>query len=219
MSHFVGLCFGDWWECNIEPFAEDLQVEEYVVHTKEEAIQIAIMDHNENYEQAVKHINDDSLSEYMHNYYTKITAKGPSLTNEQAWEIVKEWGYKIDENDNLVSSYNPDAKWDWYCTGGRWIDFLYLKETDDTGKRKQTYTAYFDEIDWDYMFEQGHIPFCLVNDDGEWIERGEMGWFGIAINEQDKDEWSKNVIFYIRTLQKELTPEDSLLVTVVDFHI
>ncbi len=29
MSHFIGLCFGDWWESNIEPFAEDLQVEEW----------------------------------------------------------------------------------------------------------------------------------------------------------------------------------------------
>ena len=39
---------------------------------QEEAIQIAITDHNENYEQASKHINDDSLSEYMFNYYNKI---------------------------------------------------------------------------------------------------------------------------------------------------
>lgn len=219
MSHFVGLCFGDWWESNIEPFAEDLQVEEYIVHTKEEAIRIAITDHNENYEKASKHINDDSLSEYMFNYYNKVLAKGISLTNEQAWEIVKEWGYKLDENDNLVSSYNPDSKWDWYCIGGRWPNFLYLKETDGAGNRIQANTAYFDEIDWDYMFEQDQIPFCLVTDDGEWIERGEMGWWGIVTNEQDKDKWSESVISYIRKLQKELTSEDSLLVTVVDFHI
>ena len=215
MSHFIGLCFGDWWESNIDPFAEDLQVEEYVVHTKEEAIQIAIMDHNENYEQAIKHINDDSLSEYMHNYYTKITARGPSLTNEQAWEIVKEWGYKIDKNDNLVSSYNPDSKWDWYCIGGRWDGYLYLKETDSEGNRIEVNHAYMDEIDWDYMFEQNRCPFCYVTEEGDWIERGDMGWWGCVSNEKDSNIWESEFKNYI----KSLDPEDNLLVTVVDFHI
>lgn len=215
MSHFIGLCFGDWWENNIEPFAEDLQVEEYVVHTKEEAIQIAITDHNENYEQASKHINDDSLSEYMFNYYNKILAKGISLTKEQAWEIVKEWGYKIDENDNLISNYNPDSKWDWYCIGGRWDGYLYLKETDSEGNRIGVNNAYMNEIDWDYMFEQNRCPFCYVTEEGDWIERGDMGWFGCVSNEKDSDIWETEFKNYI----KSLDPEDNLLVTVVDFHI
>lgn len=215
MSHFVGLCFGDWWESNIEPFAEDLQVEEYVVHTKEEAIRIAITDHNENYEQANKHINDDSLSEYMFNYYNKILAKGISLTNEQAWEIVKEWGYKLDENDNLISSYNPNSKWDWYCIGGRWDGYLYLKETDSEGNRIGVNHAYMNEIDWDYMFEQNRYSFCYVTEEGDWIERGNMGWWGCVSNEKDLDIWETEFKNYI----KSLDPEDNLLVTVVDFHI
>lgn len=215
MSHFVGLCFGDWWENNIEPFAEDLQVEEYVVHTKEEAIQIAITDHNENYEQASKHINDDSLSEYMFNYYNKILAKGISLTKEQAWEIVKGWGYKLDENDNLISSYNPNSKWDWYCIGGRWDGYLYLKETDSEGNRIGVNNAYMNEIDWDYMFEQNRCPFCYVTEEGDWIEKGDMGWWGCVSNEKDKDIWMNEFKTYI----KSLDPEDNLLVTVVDFHI
>ena len=215
MSHFIGLCFGDWWENNIEPFAEDLQVEEYIVHTKEEAIQIAITDHNENYEQASKHINDDSLSEYMFNYYNKILAKGISLTKEQAWEIVKEWGYKIDENDNLISNYNPDSKWDWYCIGGRWDGYLYLKEIDSEGNRMQVNQAYMNEIDWNYMFDQNKIPFCYITEEGDWIERGNMGWWGCVSNEKDSDIWESEFKNYI----KSLDPEDNLLVTVVDFHI
>ena len=27
MSHFVGLCFGDNWENNLDPYCEDLEVE------------------------------------------------------------------------------------------------------------------------------------------------------------------------------------------------
>ena len=38
MSHFVGLCFGDYWESNLEQYYEGLEVEAYVAYTKDEAI-------------------------------------------------------------------------------------------------------------------------------------------------------------------------------------
>ena len=38
MSHFVGLCFGENWENDIEKFDESLQVEGYIAYTKEDAI-------------------------------------------------------------------------------------------------------------------------------------------------------------------------------------
>lgn len=38
MSHFVGLCFGDNWENDLEQYYEGLEVEPYIHRTKEEAI-------------------------------------------------------------------------------------------------------------------------------------------------------------------------------------
>ena len=38
MSHFIGLCFGDNWENDLEQYYEGLEVEAYIRYTKEEAI-------------------------------------------------------------------------------------------------------------------------------------------------------------------------------------
>lgn len=56
---------------------------------------------------------------------------------------------------------------------------------------------------------------CLfgVLKDGQWIERGEMGWFGCVSNETDKQDW------YARFSQEiDSLPDDTLL-TVIDCHI
>lgn len=49
--------------------------------------------------------------------------------------------------------------------------------------------------------------------DGEWHERGEMGWFGISSNEKDKNDWLDEFNQMIDSL-----PGDTLL-TIVDCHI
>ena len=54
--------------------------------------------------------------------------------------------------------------------------------------------------------------YALVKD-GEWYERGNMGWFGISTNEQDESTWNK---FVNKTLD-ELP--DNTRITLVDCHI
>ena len=54
--------------------------------------------------------------------------------------------------------------------------------------------------------------YALVKD-GEWYERGTMGWFGISTNEQDESTWNK---FVNKTLD-ELP--DNTRITLVDCHI
>lgn len=49
--------------------------------------------------------------------------------------------------------------------------------------------------------------------DGEWYEKGEMGWWGAVANEQDQDDWNAQFAKLIDDL-----PEDTRL-TVVDCHI
>lgn len=101
MSHFVGLCFGEYFECHLERYYEGNDVEEYVDYTKEEAI-------------------------------AEIKKDRPDISDEEAWEYIKEsWGYTINEKDELVSTYNPESKWDWYCVGGRWSKYLPMAEFDE----------------------------------------------------------------------------------------
>jgi hypothetical protein len=54
--------------------------------------------------------------------------------------------------------------------------------------------------------------YAIVKD-GKWYERGEMGWFGVSINEKDDDVWYSE---YAKLLNE--LPDDTLL-TVVDCHI
>lgn len=56
------------------------------------------------------------------------------------------------------------------------------------------------------------LPFAYLKD-GEWFERGQMGWFGQAVNEEPYMEWYDKV----RTMLASLPPGTKL--TVVDCHI
>ena len=213
MSHFVGLCFGDNWENDLEQYYEGLEVEPYIHRTKEEAIEKAKKDYAENYKYAVKKLESDTLTPEDRDYYTIVVSKGCSLTDEEAWEEVQNWGYKIDDEGNLLTTYNPDSKWDWYSIGGRWSGFLPLKELDSEGNHLTTNEALVEEIDWEYLLDEQFPPFCFVTEDGEWIEKGEMGWWCSVSNEKSEETWKQQFIDYVKSL------DANCLVTAVDFHI
>lgn len=56
------------------------------------------------------------------------------------------------------------------------------------------------------------VPFAILHN-GEWHERGEMGWWATVSNEKSSEEWSAFVTKFYNEL-----PDDTLL-TVVDCHI
>lgn len=213
MSHFVGLCFGSNWEDQLDYYYEGRHVEAYVKYTKHEAIERAKQIQENNYEYATKAINEDSLTPERLAQLNKIIDKGMCLSDTEAWESIKEWGYLIDEDENLLTSYNPNSKWDWYSIGGRWDGFLPLKELDEDGERLTASEAYFHEIDWEYMLKEGYPPFCFINEDGEWFEKGEMGWWGVTFDEKPEDTWKTLFADYLKEVDSDC------LVTVVDFHI
>lgn len=167
MSHFIGLCFGDGWENNLEQYYEGLEVEAYVAYTKDEAIDEVKRSHADSYEQAVIQLNKSDLTETNRKYFNSIVDKGLFISYEDAWKEVQRWGYQIDENENLISTYNPDSKWDWYSIGGRWSGFLYTKEKDDEGNPIRVNQARFKDIDWDYMLENNIVPFNFVTEKGD----------------------------------------------------
>lgn len=213
MSHFVGLCFGDYWESNLDAYDEGLEVEEYVVYTKDEAIDIVKQNHAKAYESAIEYLRKSDITESNKEYYQSIIDKGLFISYEDAWKKVLDWGYKLDDEENLLSTYNPDSKWDWYSIGGRWSGFLCTKEKDDEGNPIRVNQAQFKDIDWDYMFENHITPFNYVTEEGEWREKGEMGWWGMTTNEMEQDDWDDNFKRYLKLI------EDDCLVTVIDFHI
>jgi hypothetical protein len=56
------------------------------------------------------------------------------------------------------------------------------------------------------------VPYAIVKD-GQWFQRGEMGWFGSSSNEMEFDEWSTFVNSTLFDLPSET------MITVVDCHV
>lgn len=60
--------------------------------------------------------------------------------------------------------------------------------------------------------DESFVPFAVVKD-GEWHERGEMGWWAMVANEKEPTEWNE----IVRKLLDET--DDDEMITFVDCHI
>lgn len=62
------------------------------------------------------------------------------------------------------------------------------------------------------LVPEDKIPYAVVTPDGEWHQRGEMGWFGTSSNEQPRDLWET-------TVRNLLQANNDSVAVVVDLHI
>lgn len=93
-----------------------------------------------------------------------------------------------------------------------WKD--YTADTKQTPEQKEFwYGIKPTETKEDYLKKAGNFSVFAVVKDGEWYEKGTMGWWGMITDEQDHDEWSKRVQALI-----DEVPDDTLL-SVYDCHI
>ena len=113
-----------------------------------------------------------------------------------------------DDNGKYGYMSNPNAKYDWYSEGGRWSGYLTNKEGNTTNCELLT------EVDWD----KTDTPFCFVNANGEWIERGQMGWFAMVANEKKKDVWNEEFKAYVQSLLNDEQASE-IEVYAIDYHI
>ena len=194
---------------------------------------------------------------------------------------------EANEEGALMTTYNPNSKWDWYVVGGRWSGMLIVKD-DAEGERGSLGVFGYDrekeipappgyryvdhakvsDIEWDVMrevelqerkmiwkqymdeyaekmlyakteeekeFERrwlrmkygipfdvteekylanstGFTTFAVITPDGEWHERGAMGWFGVVQGEDE--EWDEK--YKERFLD---TADPDWYLTVIDCHI
>jgi hypothetical protein len=115
-----------------------------------------------------------------------------------------------------ASTYNPKSKWDWWRIGGRWDGSLFgedvakARRTDGgfnfspTNQELRNNSRIVSDLPVDFT------PFAILTPDGEWHERGRMGWWGIVSDEAD--EWPSQA----KTL---LEAHKDHLAVAVDCHI
>lgn len=211
----------------LEPYSENLEVEPYVVMPAKKVL--------EEWEYMKK--------KYPESGYDKMTLE----------EFVSEWyGGEIDDEGNLLSTYNPNSKWDWWVVGGRWSnmirlkdgtrsDFAQIKDIDFNGilaDNRQRRAEAWDEANSKEDMNDGmknllygikpnttreeHIngatgltTFAVITKDGEWCEKGEMGWFGVhSATEEEENQWYDS---YYKNFIEPLDEEDGVII--VDCHI
>lgn len=64
-----------------------------------------------------------------------------------------------------------------------------------------------------YMERVAKFSVYAVLKEGQWYEKGEMGWWGISSNEMTDEDWERNLNKFL----KEIPP--GTLITIVDCHI
>jgi len=101
------------------------------------------------------------------------------------------------------STYNPESQWDWYRIGGRWDgDLIDNQQRSENGfnfdRRHETLTNNAIKIA-DLLTRAGdddkalYSFFAMLTPDGEWIEKGDMGWWGMVADEKDEGVWKAQV--------------------------
>ena len=112
-----------------------------------------------------KHTRSYTSEEVKESEYTFYKTEADVIADESKglWEdanyhyyAIKNYGDyegRIDEDGNLLCTYNPDVKWDWWKEGGRWSDELILKPAARRryGGRERVNTAMVKDIDWGAM--------------------------------------------------------------------
>ena len=217
MSHFAVYVFTNKDGRDIDellaPYDEEIVCAPYIVYTRQQAIEKVREEINDFKNSSIYQdfLRDpDTYKQNCENedhikYLEEEFPKKMKWTDDECYEDLKRWYEEdmIDEDGNLLSTYNPNSKWDWYEIGGRWSKELINKEG------KNTDIDYANQIDWDKTL----IPFAFVDPNGVWHDKGEMGWWAMVSNEKEQYSWEEEFKNFIKDL------DDEVEVTVVDCHI
>lgn len=222
----------------LDPFDENKDTPQYIRHTKAQLIEKQrryyerVRDEGtyakykadpEAYAaKCISNGNEDHLKYISEEFPNEVL---PRLTDDE-WLFEDATKYdkeSLDADGNQLSTYNPKSKWDWYSIGGRWTECV-MNWTDTVEHPEEKINEHYSQPAWtqkiggvDYVqkkdLEQFSGTFAFLGADGEWHERGKMGWFRSVADEKDADAWDAQ----LKQLVEDVEDEDWLVV--VDVHI
>jgi hypothetical protein len=102
-------------------------------------------------------------------------------TPQQKYEECLRYHEQFNDQGEPVSTYNPDSKWDWYVIGGRWDG--WINDLDTSRESLTDNMALTEEA-----IAREKIPHAIITPDGEWHERGQMGWWAMLLTENENWE-------------------------------
>ena len=214
----------------LAPYDENMEVPKYLRYTKSEVIERA----RKYYSESTKNMTDEEAYEYYASDYDDDMrdAEGNlySTYNPKSkwdWWVVggrfsgmlksKKDGQTYDTLliKDLDLSVDPEeyqaalAKWDrWFAPENEPDDYPYLY------KREYYINRYRDRETYARL-TTAFGTFAVVTADGDWNEKGEMGWFGCSSETDDESrDWDEH--FRERFLD---SADPDLAITIVDCHI
>lgn len=172
-----------------------------------------------------KHIDfqameDDAAKRARFRYENLERIFGGKIPKVKTWEeFLKEDKYKIKSGDNKGQLNYTKLRDDYNAQDGIKLKAKLRKdETIPKGDREDlmfveldNYQVSKEEFVKQKRLEAG-VPFAIIKN-GEWIEKGQMGWFGQSDNEEDDELWAYKCKKLIQSL-----PEHTLL-SLYDCHI
>jgi hypothetical protein len=138
MSHFAVLVIGDNIDEQLEKYNEQIEMPEYVKYTKEELI-AKEKEEIEEYKNGryaeyladpIKYAEECNNNEGHLKYISEDFPKKLEMNDEEIYAEATKY-YEEEElgpNGEVLSTYNPDSKWDWYEVGGRYAGRIAVKE-------------------------------------------------------------------------------------------
>jgi hypothetical protein len=194
MSHFIVNLILPQNELTIEkieellgPYDESKELEPYIYYYKRDAKKL--------YQEELsrlKGILDRKDKDYKLDVCQKQYDKLKLMTADQYYDFHFE-GKQRDKAGNILSTYNPDSKWDWWEIGGRfagWLLNLAAEKANNNIKNNSCPT--------EKALKEKKIPFALILPDGKWVERGSMGWWAVVMDEMPEREWDEKVMGYYK---------------------
>ena len=129
---------------------------------------------------------------------------------EMTWKYIHETfqGKTLDEKRKIYNSQTAVKLWNAAVEKDKLqsprVISSFFASIDDYQMNEEEYVK--------FAGDSAFVPFAVVKD-GEWYERGKMGWFAAVSDEKDKNVWNETV--------KKLLDEtgDDELITFVDCHI
>lgn len=151
LDYYVGSLLG--------PFDENIEVDQYIDEYRFNYIMTVYKRKEQNREILNEMINDpETFCKQRHMSIEQLEDNKKRLIDRINKTIMVEVNENLEHEDldmdgNILSTYNPDSKWDWYIIGGRWAGSLVLK----TGENVDF--ARFKDIDYDATYYNENYGF------------------------------------------------------------
>jgi hypothetical protein len=169
----------------MEPYDERIEVDPYVCYSLDMA-QAEI----ERDVSRLQRIVERQAQNYSLDKCRDRLAKLRVTTPEERYREYAQHHEHFNAQGEPLTTYNPDSKWDWWVIGGRWDGWI-------TGNATAGRESVEDNLaPTEHAIERNIIPHAIITPDGQWHERGKLGWWAVLLTEnEDWDAQAKEILF------------------------